>query len=351
MLQKTVKINYIDTARSIAILAVVICHTVGSIYFYPLHSKLSISNNLMKLSVIDKLSAFLILTIGRLGVPLFLMITGVLLLDRDYSPIVTLKKHYTKLLKLIFCTQLWIIFYNLFQYAFLAKNFSFINLVRQLLFLEQLPFNHTWYMPVIIGLYIFLPLIANGINKLSIWYTIIMLIPVILNVFVLPIVNKVFQINLSTIIDIRFIGDTYGIYIIVGWLMKKIKRISTSLLFGIFSVSLILSLVIQMKLLQDNKLYLVWYNDIFILLMAISLFLFIKQQRFSADFTKTIAIYSFGIYLIHNPILELLNRVVPQTGILFFDFIVLTIMTLGLSLVCLKIIHKIPYISKIILYL
>ena len=78
------RIKWIDLLRALAILMVILCHATEGIY------PLSISG-MDDLSVQSKAAAFTSFTFGRLGVPIFLMISGYLLLDKDYDPEKTVK--------------------------------------------------------------------------------------------------------------------------------------------------------------------------------------------------------------------------------------------------------------------
>ena len=71
------RIAGIDTLRAIGILCVVMCHSVeGDIYTLNLEG-------MNGLSLVSKIFAFTMFSIGRLGVPLFLLISGYLLLDKE----------------------------------------------------------------------------------------------------------------------------------------------------------------------------------------------------------------------------------------------------------------------------
>jgi len=72
------RIKWIDLVRAIAILLVILCHTTENIYEMKLESMTS-------LSLQSRIFCFASFTAGRLGVPLFLMITGSLLLPREYD--------------------------------------------------------------------------------------------------------------------------------------------------------------------------------------------------------------------------------------------------------------------------
>lgn len=72
------RIQWIDMVRGIAILCVILCHVTENIY----------QLNVDSISLLDfpsKIFVFSAFTCGRLGVPLFLFISGYLLLDRHYG--------------------------------------------------------------------------------------------------------------------------------------------------------------------------------------------------------------------------------------------------------------------------
>lgn len=73
------RIIFLEIARVFAIVSVVLCHAVEYIYQF---------NNIQShiaLSIQAKLFKTIVFTIGRLGVPIFLMISGYLLLNRNYE--------------------------------------------------------------------------------------------------------------------------------------------------------------------------------------------------------------------------------------------------------------------------
>ena len=71
------RIINLDIARTFAILCVVLCHSVECVYKMNLQEWNSYSNT----SNIIKIILF---TIGRLGVPIFLLLTGYLTLNKNF---------------------------------------------------------------------------------------------------------------------------------------------------------------------------------------------------------------------------------------------------------------------------
>ena len=104
------RIIYLDIARTFAIIFVVLCHSVELIYKMNLQGWISISLN-------ARIFKTIVFTLGRIGVPLFLFLTGYLLLNRKYDNDADIKKFYKKnLLPLIVTTEVWILIYNIYNY-------------------------------------------------------------------------------------------------------------------------------------------------------------------------------------------------------------------------------------------
>lgn len=78
------RIFYYDFLRAFAIIAVILCHI--DIFYGDLNTPLQI---ICKLTIND---------IGRMGVPIFLMISGALLLNRDYELSDFLKRRFTRII-------------------------------------------------------------------------------------------------------------------------------------------------------------------------------------------------------------------------------------------------------------
>ena len=78
----------LDFIRAIAILCVVFCHSIESVY-YMFQDRTILYSNISTVSKIFDLTG---ITLGRLGVPLFLFITGILISKKDFSKKENIKK-------------------------------------------------------------------------------------------------------------------------------------------------------------------------------------------------------------------------------------------------------------------
>ncbi len=136
------RIQWIDLVRAIAILTVLYIHATDGIFIIS-------TDSMMHFGLYSRIFQFISLFIGRIGVPFFLMITGYLLLDRNYDDI-RIRNFWTNNCKdLIIITVIWAVIYAL-SLQFVTVKSSAVNPVEA----GNLFFSHMWYMPMIIGMYL-----------------------------------------------------------------------------------------------------------------------------------------------------------------------------------------------------
>ena len=103
-LQKKSRQEWLDAARALGIALVVLCHSVETYYRPVLLGQ-------KRVGILPWLAENFMFFAGRMGVPLFLCISGVLLLGREYQA----KQFYKRsLLPLVLTTELWIVINYLF---------------------------------------------------------------------------------------------------------------------------------------------------------------------------------------------------------------------------------------------
>ena len=145
-MNKSKRIQCLDIARTFAIMSVVLCHAVELIY--PMNVK-----GWTSLGMASRLFRTCFFTIGRLGVPIFLFISGYLLLNKKIENDEGCIKFYKhNLIPLLVITYIWIVIYNIFISLFYSKRFDLSILVKEILFLEKVPVANMWYMPMIVGI-------------------------------------------------------------------------------------------------------------------------------------------------------------------------------------------------------
>lgn len=355
MENKKERIAWFDFARTLAISLVILIHCVEEVFFPYLYGDKTATT---------AMTAFIytLFTLGRLGVPIFLFLTGALLLNRDFTKdnaVIKFYKH--NFLPLLLVTEFWIILYNLFNFVYYHDQITLKNILLELIFFKESSMPHMWYMYAILGLYIAIPFIAlivqNFSNKI-IWTlgALAILYNIIFPNFFDALNVLGISPNFSCILDLSFSGGYYGIYILTGYyiskgLLKKINLKATIILFFTFIIP---TIVIQMIAYKTGHQYKVWYS--FILLYLASLFLmnllsFVKIKSEKVIYiTSYISQISLALYFIHIPVRLILIKYLPYT-ILPHPFALLTffISVYAVSICLIYILSKNKYIKERIL--
>lgn len=302
------RIVWLDYARMLAIICVVITHTTEAVYSLN-------AETLMQFSLHRRLFAISMFTVGRLGVPIFFFLTGYLLLDRDYS-----SEKYKAFLKNNFCgllltTAIWIIVYNAFNALFWKAPFDVAKCLKNLLFVKTTEMSHMWYMPVIIGIYLFIPFIANALRNTDVKVLYIPLLIAFVYQFVVPVINvwltAIGYETISSLLDVSFSGNGYGFLILLGYLVKKgtFDKIP-SVVFAIFGAfGFVFTVCTQNYSDMRGISYNVWYNSASLVIADLAIFVLLSRMNLKfRKIANSISVASFGIYLVHNLIHITLNR-------------------------------------------
>ena len=349
------RIAWIDWARAIAIIMVIICHSTESVYSMTL-------NGITTTGIGSQISALSLFTIGRLGVPLFLFMSGYLMLDRYYDRQACLKFWKTKWVGLLIATESWIVIYNLFICLMNAVPLDLFQLAKQMLFLEKIPgMGHMWYMPMIIGLYLFLPFISNGLKWLDDAKLLIFPLCIACSIlFITPVASIVSQSlggnELNCAIAPGFSGSYYGCYMFFGYCTKKATHLpQKSVVFSIGLIAFLATVYLQIFAYNRGVYAPAWYSNGLLMAAGLNLFVFLAQAK-SLKETKWISIisyYSFALYLVHYPIKILIAPLVTSAGIPThaLQVIVLSLCVLAISLVVCWAIARIPKVGEKLLYL
>lgn len=308
------RIASLDLIRSFAIVFVILTHSTEVAY-----GALSVET-ILTIPFRSQLCALVLHTIGRLGVPLFLLLSGYLLLDRSYDSEETLAFWKHTLPGMILSTEMWILIYY-FTSCFNGLTLNISDLLLQMLFLRPAQAYHLWYMPMVIGIYLFLPFIANLLKHIQ---TRILFIPFgIMAIYLLlpPYFNVILTATgrptLSSGLDVSFVGGFYGLIMILGWCVKKgyLNRIKilTCGLTGLLAFTL--TLIIQFYAYANGIMPNVWYDFGTLIIAALSLFVLIVRIN-RVPFKKLITFISttsLGVFFCHYFVLNRLIEVLPIT--------------------------------------
>lgn len=107
--------------------------------------------------------------------------------EYEYERMIRLEKN--NVLGLVITTEIWIVFYNCFNAWFYQSPFNGKILIENMLFIRPTDMSYMWYMPVIIGIYLFIPFVVNGMNHTNAKSLLIPLSVTFFVLFVIPIVD------------------------------------------------------------------------------------------------------------------------------------------------------------------
>ena len=281
----------LDLARTIAVMLIVLTHVVEA----SIDPKAIIDREFS----LYKLISFSFFTISRLGVPLFLFISGQLILNKNFHSDKSILQFYLhNLLRIIVDAWCWIFVYHIFLTVCLGQDLGVINLLKSLFFLEEQPLMvHMWYIPMIIGYYLIMPFLAIIAKKFSAKILLIPFISFLVAVMVIPTIMG----NITeTYNSLLFV--TYVIYFLLGfWSSQgKFNKIPTWLCVFASLLLLILAIIYQLFLAPSC----IWYDHPFIVFSAFFLFLLIKRTNVKdktifAKAIRTTSKISFQIYFLH----------------------------------------------------
>jgi len=306
------RIVWCDAARVTAIVMVVLVHCVESVYKPDL--ALSAGDFASAASLLNRVTLF---TIGRVGVPLFLMLTGYLLLPRNYETPDAISHFYRhNFLHLLITTEIWTVLY-IGYFAIDWKQFSWNASIRYLLFLEKVPLSHMWYMPLILSLYLSLPLVAIALQRCRARYVAPVLLFALFTGFILPTLNDTLQCfgtsfpgSFQGVTDWN--GGTYGLYLVLGYYLGRrniLGKVSKRALWWAALGCLLLADVVQAVSYPYGLLpYRITYTHPLVLALSIFVFELFRRDAgtSSPKYTKSLEMLSrlsLGVFFVHNPVL------------------------------------------------
>ena len=297
-------------------------------------------------------------SIVRWGVPVFVMISGSLFLNRD----VPMKKMYSKyILRLVTSFVVWSLIYSVFVKGNIFNKLS--EAVRG--------HYHMWFVLMIIGIYMCIPFIKPIIQSknrtkyyLLLSFIFAFLIPEIImltgdfgNTFIIKTMSALNDNakNMGMQMVLGFAG-----YFVLGYFLNRInltkKQRLVIYLLGLFGFlfTISISMIVSIRHQQHNENYFGNFN-VNILLEAIAVFTWLKYRKFNNDkinrIIQKLSKYSFGAYLIHALVIERFNAC-NWFNIMSFNSIASTIckgiLVFAISFVVSAILNNIPLIKKYI---
>lgn len=297
------------------------------------------------------------------AVPVFFMITGATLID--YPKRYNLKTYVKKRInKTVIPWLAWggvsFVYYLIFNFN-LIENLKLNKVVNGILNNEYRSIY--WFFPVMISVYICLPLFAYVDEaKKSKIFSYLIIVGMLFNI-ILPDINSVFNIGIDVPIKVPVVSE-YLIYVLTGYLIshnntknKNVERIIYASGIIALAIQIIGTGVLSLQLGYESKLF--RETTILSYCYATSVFVFFKNKseiimnnnklKRLIEFMKN---YTLPIYLIHQYANNLVQKILMMLGYSSEGRVMYQLLgpvvAVTLSIFCTWIIRQIPVIKKIV---
>ena len=355
---------YLDVARVIAIISISLNHAANRSY----SNYSGQMAEFFALPLASTLFKTVMTVFSRIGVPLFLMITGVLILNKKMENAKDVKRFYKhNLLSLFITTEIWyVIMYWVLVLSDGIRGMDWGKAIggmfSTMLFQNQTTMGSMWYMPMILCVYTTLPFVIMIKDKLAGSKEKLIYLPVVLLfvvAMVLPFISNLLVLlghkELSSPLGERYLFSFYYIYILVGYAIGQgtLARFKAATVMLVGMGSFLLCCGYQLWAYEQPANYLVAYDFPLMPICAGCLFELVRRYAHKIQKAEKPITYlsriAFGIYFIHIIIMttfvEVLDRFAPGLS-LPVRLILLEMVSVGLSVVVILPLAKIKPLRK-----
>lgn len=333
------RIYYLDFLRSYAIIMVILVHSISEYIVIPaLYGSISWYVNLF-------LNAF-----ARTGVPIFLMISGALLLSSDSTK--NIGVFYKRSIKrIVLPLVVWNVIYFFFQAATGTREFKLWELFYAII--NQGTEYHLWYLYTLLGIYLLAPFLKILVDNCSSKRQYLLLLIMLLATTIIPFINSITQLYIN-LFDPLFNG--YLSCFLMGYIISNISsKPKNTVMFVLIGVFGLLCSVIYHNINSSKEAINLFFNygySICHYSLAASVFYLVKTIfGKKVIFTKTVTFlskYSFGAYLTHVMVTNIIfkNFLFDSSPIILECYIFAT--TIIFSFLITFLLGRIKYIKNIV---
>ncbi|WP_220576058.1 acyltransferase [Bacteroides sp. FSHCM14E1] len=319
-------IVWLDVVRFVAMFTVICCHCTDPFNFYP-----GTAPNIDEIKLWGAIYGALL----RPCVPLFVMITGALLLPVRGEVSVFYKK---RIPRVLWPFLIWSVIYNLFPWItgllgikpeIILDFFPYSGeeVMRQSLsisldYIAQIPFNfsivdvHMWYIYLLIGLYLYLPVFSAWVEKASdkakLWFLGAWAVTLLLPYYNQFVAQYLWGTCSWNAFGMFYYFAGFNGYLLLGhylrnldWTLGKILAIGLPMFVIGYAVTFFgFRYITALPEYSDEMLELFFtYCSLNVVMMTIPVFMLCKKVNFRSEGIKkalaNLTLCGFGIYMIH----------------------------------------------------
>lgn len=356
-MKKRERIVWLDMARVLAILFVTFNHAINRTfdnYHDTMTEYLTLPHSLVVFKTV-------VTVLSKLGVPLFLMITGALILNKRFDSHEDVRHFYKhNLFRLFVASELWFIIiymYKCLDADSILRTMGFLPAVKGLLqtvcFINPVTFDSMWYLPMILCVYLMLPIFAVSIRKLGIKSLLLPMAVVICSGMLIPNINMTRQlmgINGELIFSLNWVNvfSFYIVYVLLGYVVYEgmFSKIKEATLWIVVLCAFLASCCYQYWAYTRPGNILIDYNFLLLAICAAVCVELIRRHPVKGHRTATaitsVSVMAFAICFVHICIMQGLAYVMEFHGYLT-RFFVLEIVSAAGSILLIQMFSKIRF--------
>ena len=352
MTNESKRIFYFDALRAFAIFCVILLHVtghLGEIMNYNIHTIYSFSG------IYETFAN----NFFRIGVDLFLMISGALLLGRNWDVSSFFKKRIPRIAKpFIFWSLLFSIILIVSSYFIpsinFVEHFGIIDLFK--VFVDTLMFKAPgsvvyWFFWMMAYVYLLMPIINKWINNsrfVNVEYLLIVWIIFISVVY--PLNNQYLYLISDFISPLALV--VLGYYLRYGERKIFNDPFISAILIILPSIAMLLY---SYSVVGTDILFVFHRYSLLVVILAVGVFCLFKSNRFinnaSGKITgsiSSIAFCSYGMYLIHSQLIMAVRKIFHLSSNFGFDYLILFAVGFLLSWIIIYVLSKLPIVNDLI---
>ena len=342
-------IFYFDVLRLIAILCVVLLHVTG-------HLAEIINYNTATIFSLSGIFETFMNNTTKIGVDLFLLLSGALLLGRQWDIKEFLSKRIPRIVKpFIFWSLIFTIL--LFFASYLINSINFINdftifgflkLFYDTLICEAPGSAVYWFFWMMFGVYLIMPVFNRWVSNSN--------LDEVEYFLVIWIVSTLFEFSLMQKCPIKLSYFTSPIgLVLLGYYLRNTQRkiFNNTYIALILTIAPMIIMLIYSLLMADKSILFEFHRySILPIIEVTGLFCLFKSSdilnspnTFILKITSSVAMCSYGMYLIHSQLIMVVRKIISISSNFIIEYLILFIVGFIGSWIIILVLSKIPHVD------